>query len=104
MKICSGSGSRFHSRTLVAKPVCSSSMSPGSTTTLSAAMISCERRQVDAAPLVAEVVGEVDEHAAALHAVERHVLEAEVLARSSVAARRRRRRRRLGPTRSVPAR
>ena len=45
-----------------------------------------ERRPVDAAPLVAEVVGQVDEHAAALHAVERHVLEAEVVREAAVAA------------------
>ena len=81
----------------MAKPVCSSSMSPGSTTTSSAAMISSSVVEVDAAPVVAEVVREVDEHAAALHAVERHVLEAEVAARSSGGRRRRRRRRRLRP-------
>ena len=78
-------------------------MSPGSTTTPSAAMTSCERREVDGPPVVAEVVGEVDEHAAALHAVEGHVLEAEVVGEGAVAAavaagvv--------VGPTRSVPAR
>ena len=38
-----------------------------------------ERLAVHAAPVVTEVVHEVDEHAAALHAVERHVLEAEVV-------------------------
>ena len=84
--IFTGSGLRFHSRTLVAKPVCSSSMSPGSTTTSSAAMISSSVCEVDAAPVVAEVVREVDEHAAALHAVERHVLEAEVVREAAVAA------------------
>ena len=67
-------------------------------------MISCERRQVDAAPVVAEVVGEVDEHAAALHAVERHVLEAEVVGEASGGPRRRRAASSVGPTRSVPAR
>ena len=40
--------------------------------------------------VVAEVVREVDEHAAALHAVERHVLQAEVV-REAARARRRRR-------------
>ena len=62
-----------------------------------------ERLAVDAAPVVAEVVREVDEHAAPLHAVERHVLEAEVMREAAVAAavaagvg--------LGPTRSMPAR
>ena len=63
-----------------------------------------ERLAVDAAPVVAEVVGEVDEHAAALHAVERHVLEAEVVREAAVAAAVAARRRRCGPTRSTPAR
>ena len=45
-----------------------------------------ERLAVDAAPLVAEVVREVDEHAAALHAVERHVLQAEVVREAAVVA------------------
>ncbi len=45
-----------------------------------------ERLQVDAAPVVAEVVGQVDEHAPALHAVERHVLEAEVVGEAAVLA------------------
>ena len=40
VKISTGSGSRFHSRISVANPVWSRSMSPGSTTTSSAAMIS----------------------------------------------------------------
>ena len=45
-----------------------------------------ERRAVDAAELVAEVVRDVDEHAAALHAVERHVLQAEVVREARVVA------------------
>ena len=61
-------------------------MSPGSTTTSSAAMISSSVFAVDAAPVVAEVVREVDEDAAALHAVERHVLEAEVVRERDVLA------------------
>ena len=61
-------------------------MSPGSTTTSSAAMISSSVFAVDAAPVVAEVVREVDEHAAPLHAVERHVLQAEVVREAAVPA------------------
>ena len=61
-------------------------MSPGSTTTLSAAMISSSVVAVDAAELVPEVVREVDEHAAPLHAVEGHVLQAEVLREAAVVA------------------
>ena len=49
-------------------------------------MISSSVVAVDAAPLVAEVVGEVDEHAAALHAVAGHVLEAEVVREAAVVA------------------
>ena len=80
-------------------------MSPGSTTTPSAAMISCERRQVDAAATSSpRWWREVDEHAAALHAVERHVLQAEVVGEASGGRCRRRGRRRDGPTRSTPAR
>ena len=45
-----------------------------------------EHLTVDAAPLVAEVVGEVDQHAAALHAVERHVFETEVVRERPVPA------------------
>ena len=78
-------------------------MSPGSTTTLSAAMISSSVFAVDAAPLVAEVVREVDEHAAALHAVERHVLEAEVVREAAVVAAVAAASG-FGPTRSTPAR
>ena len=79
-------------------------MSPGSTTTPSAAMTSSSVVAVDRPPLVAEVVGEVDEHAAALHAVERHVLQPEVVGEGAVPAAVAARRRRAGPTRSVPAR
>ena len=61
-------------------------MSPGSTTTLSAAMISSSVARSTPRPVVPEVVREVDEHAAALHAVERHVLEAEVVREAAVAA------------------
>ena len=46
-------------------------MSPGSTTTSSAAITSCSVVQVDGSPVVAEVVAQVDEHAAALDAVAR---------------------------------
>ncbi len=42
--------------------------------------------QVDAAPVVAEVVGEVDEDAPALHPVVGHVLEAEVAGEADVPA------------------
>ena len=45
-----------------------------------------ERRAVDAAELVAEVVRHVDEHAAALHALVRHVLQAEVVREAAVVA------------------
>ena len=59
-------------------------MSPGSTTTLSAAMISWSIAELDRLRVVPEVVREVDEHAAALHAVERHVLEPEVVREARV--------------------
>ena len=45
-----------------------------------------ERLPVDAAPLVAQVVREVDEHAASLHPVEGHVLESEVVREGAVVA------------------
>ncbi len=45
-----------------------------------------QRLEVDPTPFVSEVVREVDEHAPALHAVERHVLEAEVVREAAVAA------------------
>ena len=45
-----------------------------------------ERLPVDAPPVVAEVVGQVDEDASALHAVEGHVLEAEVVREAEVPA------------------
>ena len=43
-----------------------------------------ELRELDRLRLVAEVVREVDEHAATLHAVERHVLEPEVVREAPV--------------------
>ena len=45
-----------------------------------------ERLAVDAAPVVAEVVGQVDEDASPLHAVEGHVLQAEVVREAAVVA------------------
>ena len=45
-----------------------------------------ERLAVDAAEFVAEVMGDVDEHAAPLHAGERHVLQTEMLGEAEVAA------------------
>ena len=67
-------------------------------------MISSSVVAVDAAALVAEVVREVDEHAAALHAVERHVLQAEVVREAAVVAAVAGRVVGFGPTRSTPAR
>ena len=86
MKICRGSGSLSHSRILVAKPVCSRSMSPGSTTTPSAAMISWSVARSTPRQSWPRWWAQVDEHAAALHAVEGHVLEAEVVGEGAVAA------------------
>jgi cation diffusion facilitator CzcD-associated flavoprotein CzcO len=43
-----------------------------------------ERLQVDTAPVVAQVVGQVDEDAAPLHTLEGHVLEAQVVSEAAV--------------------
>ena len=88
----------------MAKPVWSSSMSPGSTTTSSAAMTSCSVSRSTPRQSWPRWWAEVDEHAAALHAVERHVLEAEVLGEAAVAAAVAGGVVGSGPTRSVPAR
>ena len=45
-----------------------------------------ERLPVDAPPVVAQVVGQVDEDAPPLHAVEGHVLQAEVVSEADVLA------------------
>ena len=59
-------------------------MSPGSTTTLSAAMISWSVSSLTACASWPRWCDEVDEHAASLHAVERHVLEPEVVREARV--------------------
>ena len=95
--ISTGSGSRFHSSTLVAKPVWSRSMSPGSTTTSSAAMISCSVARFTPCHSWPRWCARSMSTPAALHAVEGHVLEAEVVRERRVARGRRRGRRRDGP-------
>ena len=45
-----------------------------------------EHLAVDAAEVVAEVIGHVDEHAASLHAVERHLFQTEMVREAEVAA------------------
>ena len=104
MWIFTGSGLRSHSKTLVAKPVCKSNMSPGSTTTPSAVMISCECLEVDPAPFVPEMVSQVDQHPPPLDSVERHVLEPEVMGERPMAAAIAAGVGPSGPTRSTPAR
>ena len=84
MWIFTGSGSRSHSSTLVAKPGVQQQHVAGLHHHAVGRHDLLERGAVDPAPLVAEVVGQVDQHPPPLHAVERHVLEAQVVGEGAV--------------------
>ena len=86
MWIFTGSGSRFHSRTLRRETGVQQEHVARLDDDVVRRHDLLERLAVDAAPVVAEVVGEVDEDAAALHAVEGHVLQAEVVREAAVLA------------------
>ena len=79
MWIFAGSGSRFHSSTLRREAGVEQHHVAGLHDDVVRRHDLLERLAVDAAEVVAEVVREVDEDAAALHAVEGHVLQAEVV-------------------------
>ena len=79
MWIFTGSGLRSHSSTLVAKPGVQQEHVARLDHDAVGRHDLLERRPVDPSPLVAEMVGQVDEHPPPLHAVPRHVLEPEVV-------------------------
>src|ERR1700704_5335518 len=82
--IATGSGCLFHSRTLVAKPVWRENLAAGLDAPVVGRHDLLERLELDGLGVMPEMVGEVDEHAASLHAVEGHVLEPEVVRETRV--------------------